>query len=306
MAGSRVQKRILSTFWILIAVFVGSRAMILALPGSPLETLLAETGTSVPKEQLERELGLDRPFWVSLASDAKGALHGDFGRSILTRTAVGPEVAQRLRATLHLASSTLTLTLILSLGLGLAAAWPHPNLASRSADWLCTLHGGLSAALPTPWFGPILAWILAVRWPVFPLGNHLALPTLTLALALSGFWARIIRERVRETLTLGAARAARARGLSEKLILLKYGLAPASPALLAFLGTQAGSLMAGAFIAEVIFEWPGLGSLLVDSVLKRDYPLVQASVFVAASISLLGSLVGDLLQTWIDPREQLP
>ncbi len=306
MAPGRKLFRILRPFVVLAAVFVLSRAMVFALPGDPVETLLSETGTSVNRTLLRQELGLDRPFLESLAQDLGQALHGDFGRSILTRIPVGPELGQRLRATLVLAGAAMALTLVVSLGLGLAAAHPEPGRGARWADRLCTWHGALAAALPTPWIGPLLAWALAVQLPLFPLGNHWALPALTLSLSLSGFWARLIRERVRETLQLGPARAARARGLGETRLLLKYGLAPASPALLAFLGTQAGSLMAGAFVTEVIFEWPGLGSLLVDAVLKRDYPVVQAAVFAAAAVSLLGNFAGDGLQRWADPREGTP
>ena len=107
---------------------------------------------------------------------------------------------------------------------------------------------------------------------------------------------------MRETLTLGAATGARARGLAEPRVLLKYGLAPASGALLAYLGTQFGSLLAGAFVTEVLFNWRGLGSMLIEAVLKRDYPIVEAGTFVAASASFAGTLLGDWAQQVVDPR----
>ena len=147
-------------------------------------------------------------------------------------------------------------------------------------------------------------YVLAVALPLFPVSGGLALPALTLSIPFSGLWSRLIRERVSETLRLGAAPGARARGIPEWRVVIKYGLAPASGSLLAYLGTQFGALLGGAFVTEAIFDWPGLGSLLVDSVLRRDYPLVEAAVFAAAAASLLGSLFGDWAQTWIDPRRR--
>jgi peptide/nickel transport system permease protein len=148
----------------------------------------------------------------------------------------------------------------------------------------------------------MLMYILGIKFPLFPIGNDLSLPALTLALLMTGIWSRLIRERVRDALFLESAKAARARGISEIKILFKYGLAPVSGALLAYLGTQLGALLGGAFIAEVIFSWPGMGSLLVDSILRRDYPVIEATVFAAAVFSLLGSWLGDWAQSWVDPR----
>jgi ABC-type dipeptide/oligopeptide/nickel transport system permease component len=121
-------------------------------------------------------------------------------------------------------------------------------------------------------------------------------------LAFSGLWSRLIRSRLQETLGAPATIAARARGLSERRIVIKYGLAPAAGALLAYLGTQFGALLGGAFVTEVLFGWRGMGSLLVEGVLKRDYPVVEAAVFATAAASLLGNILGDRLQTWFDPR----
>ena len=134
--------------------------------------------------------------------------------------------------------------------------------------------------------------------------RRLSLTRATLALVFSGLWCRLIRSRVRETLQFGAAQGARARGIPEWKVTLKYGLAPASGALLAFLGTQAGGLLAGAFVVETIFDWPGMGSLLIESVLRRDYPVVEGAVFLAAFASLAGSALGDWLQASLDPRSR--
>lgn len=296
--------RALRSLLILLLVFLSSRALIYTLPGDPLETLLSETGTTVPREVLRAQLGLDLPFWKSLARDFQRAIHGDLGSSLLTQEAIAPQLPLRIGRTLVLTTASLFMGVLWACGLGLVAA------ASRHSDsrWLrrlaqlSQLWSALASALPTVWLGPALSLAFAVRLGWFSLSRDWVLPALTLGIAFSGSWSRLVRDRVSETLAEPAAQAARARGLGELRTLLKYGLAPTSPALVAYLGSQAGSLMAGAFVTEVIFDWQGMGSLLVDAVLQRDYPVVQVAVFSAASFSILGTWLGDWLQHRLDPR----
>lgn len=291
-----------ATLLVLLAVFGLTRALVRALPGDPIETLVAESGTSIPVRELREELGLDRPFLLAAGQDLSRALHGDFGRSLISGRPVAQTLSVRLAATAELACAAFVLSLAASLWLGLAAA-ANPGGA---ADRICTLVGALTAALPTPWIGPMLFIAFALWIPIFPSGGHLALPALTLTIAHTGIWARLFRERVGETLAQPAAVAARARGLREFVIVIKYGLAPASGALAAYLGTQLGALFAGAFVVEVIFDWKGLGTLLVDAVLKRDYPVVEAATFVAAAACLAGNRLGDLFQDLVQARRGEP
>ena len=280
--------------------------MIRALPGDPIETLFAETGTSVPRDVLKAELGLDESFFYSTLHQAKAALHGDFGTSILSRKKIGPLLFSRLRRTATLTFIALLISITVSVALAFFSVLdfqtPGGRLLNKLANGFCTLYGTLASAMPTPWTGPIFALFFSVTFHLFPLGNHITLPALTLAFSFSGLWARLIRQRMRETLFAGAAPGARARGIPEWKIILKYSLAPASGALLAYLGTQIGALLSGAFVTEVIFDWPGLGMLLIEGVLKRDYPVVEAAVFLTASVSLLGTWCGDWLQSSVDPR----
>ena len=135
----------------------------------------------------------------------------------------------------------------------------------------------------------MLIVLFAVWIPIFPLGESVILPSITLSLGLAGVWSRLIRNRVRDSLAFGPATSARARGLPEWRITLKYGLGPVSGLLVAYLGSQFGILLGGAFVTEIIFDWRGLGSLWVSAVLRRDYPVVEAATFVAASTILLES-----------------
>ena len=274
--------------------------MVRALPGDPVDTLIAESGTAIPREELRREMRLDRPFGPALVEDTARMLHGDFGRSLFTKQPIAPVLRNRFGNTLYLTLVSLILALSLSLWIGLRAA----EKPGSTADRFCTVFGAVTAALPTAWIGPMLIVVFAVWIPVFPLGDSVILPSITLSLALSGIWARLIRNRVREALSMGAAQAARARGLPEWRVTIKYGLAPVSGMLVSYLGTQLGALLAGAFVTEVIFNWRGLGSLWVSAVLRRDYPTIEAATFVAAAATLLGILLGDWARSRIDRREE--
>lgn len=294
----RIGIRILTLLFLLALIFTATRAMVRALPGDPLETLIAESGTSISSDSLRHDLRLDRPFWEALRLDFQDLTRGKLGTSLISRRPVAPLVATRFLKTLNLVLVALALNLCFSVFIGVLAA-------AKRGGWMdrfCTLHGAFNAALPIPWIGPIFLVLFSVWIPLFPSGEHWALPAITLALSFSGLWSRLIRERVRETLERGASQGARARGVPEWKVFLKYGLVPASGSLVAFLGTQFGNLMAGTFVIEMIFNWHGMGSLLIEAVLKRDYPVVEAGTFIAASCSLMGTWLGDLAQNLIDPR----
>jgi peptide/nickel transport system permease protein len=302
-------KRLASFLFILLTVFVCSRAIVRSLPGDPVSTMLAETGTSIPPEALRKELHLDRPFFPAMVEDAQAALHGDLGRSLLSKEPVAPLLGERFLRSLWLTLFSVALGLAFSVTVGvLAASRDHGassrahRAAARFCDRLCTGFGALAAAMPATWLGPILIWVLAVLIPLFPLGDHVALPALSLAFSFAGLWCRLVRERVRESLHTGAARGARARGIAEWKVLLKYGLVPVSGPLLAYLGTQVGAFLSTGFVTEVIFDYPGMGSLLVDAVLSRDYPIVEAAIFVGSLLALGGTWLGDWAQTRVDPR----
>lgn len=298
---SRFILRAFSFVVLVLLIFTVSRAMIRALPGDPLETIAAESGTSISIDELRAEFHLDRPFMPALFLDLKRALRGDLGISLINRQPIAPLLMRRLFKTAELTALATGLTLFLSIFLGLTAADPYTPLG-RWMNPICTGYGALAAAMPIAWVGPLLMVVFCVWLPIFKIGDQVMLPAITLALSFSGIWSRLIRERVRESLATGAAPGARARGIPEWKVLLKYGLAPVSGALLAYLGTQLGSLMAGSFITEIIFDWQGMGSLFVDSVLRRDYPVVESATFLAATLALAGTALGDWAQTRMDPR----
>jgi peptide/nickel transport system permease protein len=301
MRGKRILLSFGSSFALLLLIFVCSRGVIRALPGDPLQTLMAETGTRIPPDQLEESLHLHENFWKATTQDLANALRFQWGNSLLTQEPIAPVLKKRMLATLELSLTTLLFGLLISVPLGLAAAAKPGGRFDR----ICILFSAGFSSIPLSWLGPFLIVVGAVWIPIFPIDGNLIPPSFCLSLYLSSFWALLIRSRVREVLTHGAAPGARARGVPEWKVLLKYGLGPASGMLVAYLGTQFGLLLGGAIITESIFNWPGLGSLMVASVLRRDYPVVEATVFIAAAMCLLFSRLGELLRARLDPRPEL-
>ena len=283
--------RFITGLVILFLIFVGTRSLVRFLPGDPVQTLLADSGTALNEVAIREDLGLDKSFFPALIHDLKQAAHGDLGISLTTREPIAPLLGFRFLHTLELTIASLMLSLLICIPLGVAAA----GRPGGKADRFCDGFGALSSSLPIPWIGPALIIVFSIWIHLFPIEKNIALPAVTLAITYSGIWARLIRLRVRETLEVGAAVGARARGISEWKIGLKYGLAPSSSALVAYFGTQVGVLLGGSFVTEVIFNWPGLGSLLVDAVLKRDYPIVEYGSFIAAVTCYLGTSSGDYL-----------
>jgi len=283
---------------LLALCFLATKAVFRILPGDPITVMLGESPAPARADQLRMELGLNRPFIQAIASDLELAARGEFGRSFLSGKPVAPVL--RERAIRSLALSGLAIFMALLLALPLAAFSANGNqLASRLLEtWY-----RVSAALSPAWLGPVLLLVFAVWVPFFPVSGSVFLPACALAFFVGGFWAKLAESRIRDRLQNGSAPGARARGFPEWRILFRDGVKPSLPALLSAFGAQAGGIVGGAFVMETVFGWPGLGAYLVDAVLSRDLPTVQAAVFASAGLSLLAVALGDLGATLLDPRE---
>ncbi len=266
-----------------------------SLPGDPLETLIAETGTSLPREMLRRQLGLDLPFWQSLLHDLRTGL----GRSITSGEPVLPTLVSRLLSTLKLSSLALLVSMSISVPVALLTArYREQHPAARAGR----LGSRLALILPAAWTGPLLLHFFGVTLPWIDAQRSLLLACLTLAIPLTGGWVRLLDLRIREESREPYFRTALGKGLSTPQALLKHALAPGAGALLATLGTQWGALLGGTFIVESIFDLQGLGTTWIRAVLQRDYPMVEGATFFGAGACLIGVAAGDLLQSWWDPR----
>ena len=282
-------------------------------PGDPAEIMLGSQATKEDLARLRDQMGLDEPLHVQYVHWLGHVVRGDLGRSLWMKRPVLPEVLQRLKATLLLTGTALVLSTTLGLGLGVAsAAWPRSRLDRFSAA--ASLFG---ASMPSFWLGIVLMVIFALWLGWLPasgmfapyggggagdLAAHLVLPALTLAAASVTIVARLTRSTMLETLGQDYIRTARAKGVAERFVVLRHGLKNALIPIVTVIGVQAGYLLGGAVLTETVFAWPGVGTLMVQGILARDFPLVQGCVLVVALSFALVNLGVDLLYAWLDPR----
>lgn len=285
-----------------LAVFVMVR-----LTGDPVGIMLPPDATREQADDLRTRLGLDQPLPVQYAVWIGNVARGDFGRAFFSgRQPALDLILQRLPATALLAALGLGLSLIIAVPLGILAA-------VKRNSWLDTAATAFvvsGQAMPGFWFGIILIIVFAVmlKWvPVSGAGGwkNLVLPTTVLGLLLAPTKMRLIRSRMVDVLTSDYIRTARAKGVPERWVLWNHALRNVSITLVSIVGLQFARLMEGAIVVETVFAWPGLGTLLVSSINNSDYPIVQAGVFVIATITVTANLLTDLMVAAIDPRVRL-
>jgi peptide/nickel transport system permease protein len=302
---------------LLVPVLVGVSIVIFGVlhlsPGDPAEIMLGSQATKEDLAQLRESLGLNEPLPVQYVHWLGHVVRGDLGRSIWMKRPVLPEVLGRLGATLLLTGTALLLSTVGGLALGVAsAAWPRSLLDRLSA--VASLFG---ASMPSFWLGIVLMVIFALWLGWLPasgmyasyggggvgdLLSHLILPAVTLAAASITIIARLTRSTMLETLGQDFVRTARAKGVAESGVLLRHGLKNALIPIVTVVGVQAGYLLGGAVLTETVFAWPGVGTLMVQGILARDFPLVQGCVLVVALAFAVINLAVDLLYAWLDPR----
>jgi ABC-type dipeptide/oligopeptide/nickel transport system permease component len=296
-------KRITTLLPVIFGVLCLAFALLHMVPGDPVDVMLGESASSADRIALKAQLGLDQPLITQFGQYVLNLLKGDFGVSIQTQTPITQLLAQAYPATLILAVTALSIGLLIGIPLGIWSALK----AGHWQDVMVTLFSIRLAAMPAFWLGPILMLVFSVwlGWlPVSGMGSpaSIILPALTLGLGLSAILTRMTRTSLLEVLNEDYIRTARAKGLSERQVLLKHALRAALLPMVTIVGLQMGSLLAGAVITETIFSWNGIGRLLVDSIEKRDYPVTQACVLVVAFSYVLINQTTDVIYRWLDPR----
>jgi ABC-type dipeptide/oligopeptide/nickel transport system permease component len=273
-------------------------------PGDPVQLMLSEFQTT-PEQiaRLRAQLHLDEPLPVQFGRFVWDAMHGDLGTSIRTRRPVVQEIEDNFPSTLQLAVAGLLVAAILGVGLGIIAA-------ANQRSWLEL--GTMSVALigismPSFWLGLLLIFTLSLRVPLFPATGagdlqHLVLPAITLGLGAAAILARLTRSSMLEILRQEYVTTARAKGLAEWAVLLRHALKNALIPVVTIFGLQFGQLLAGAVVVETVFARPGLGRLIVDGILNKDFPMVQGVVLVIAVSYVVVNLMVDLLYAVLDPR----
>ncbi|HSH87087.1 MAG TPA: nickel ABC transporter permease [Methylophilus sp.] len=296
-------KRITTLLPVIIGVLCLTFALLHMVPGDPVDVMLGESASPADRDMLKAQLGLDQPLYSQFGRYALNILKGDFGVSIHTQVPITQLLAQAYPATLILAVTALSIGLLIGIPLGIWSALK----AGHWQDVMVTIVSIRLAAMPAFWLGPVLMLVFAVwlGWlPVSGMSSPAAiiLPAVTLGLGLSAILTRMTRTSLLEVLNEDYIRTARAKGLSERQVLLKHALRAALLPMVTIVGLQMGSLLAGAVITETIFSWNGIGRLLVDSIEKRDYPVTQACVLVVAFSYVVINQVTDLVYRWLDPR----
>ena len=300
---SLVVKRLCGLLPVVFGVLLLTFLLVHLVPGDPVEVMLGESATSGDRAQLRADLGLDQPLALQFGAYLKSLSHGDFGRSIHQHTEISKLLAARVPATFELALLALAIALLIGLPLGIAAALHH----LRWPDRVATLSALTLSAMPHFWLGPLLMLVFALWLGWLPVSGmessfSILLPALTLACGLAAILTRMTRASLLETLNDDFVRTARAKGLPERLVVLRHALKPALLPVVTVIGLQLGSLLAGAVITETVFGWEGVGRLLVESIEKRDYPVTQACVLVIALSYVLVNMLTDLAYGWLDPR----
>jgi peptide/nickel transport system permease protein len=299
-------RRLLLLIPVLLGVVTLVFFLVHMIPGDPVDAMLGEEASDAGREQMRRALGLDQPLYRQYLGYLAGVVRGDLGTSLLTRRPVLREILERFPASFELMLGAMVIALVIALPLGIVSALRPHGLLDGSAMVISLL----GVSIPNFWLGPLLILLFAVQldWlPIHGRGSlaHLVLPAITLGTAMAAMVSRMVRTALLEVLGEDYIRTARAKGLSAARVLVHHALRNAMIPVVTILGLQVGVLLSGTIITESIFDWPGLGTLLLDGINNRDYPMVQGCVLFIASVYVLVNLATDLTYAWIDPRVRL-
>ena len=279
---------------------------ILYLTGDPALVLLPPDATAEDIREFRARMGFNDPFIVQYGRFLGGALRGDFGQSVRHGEPAFGLVLERLPATFELSGAALLVALVLAIPAGVVSAVRR----NTATDYVATVVALLGQSMPTFWLGIMLILIFSVQLNVLPSSGrggleHLLLPAVTLGLFTTARITRLTRSGMLEVLNQDYIRTARAKGVSGPPVVWKHAFKNAAIPIVTIVGIELGTLLGGSVITETIFAWPGVGRLSVQAIYNRDYPVVQAAVFLLASTFVLVNLVVDLLYTYLDPRIRL-
>jgi peptide/nickel transport system permease protein len=280
--------------------------LILYLTGDPALLLLPPDATADDIREFRERMGFNDPFIVQYGRFLAGALRGDFGQSVRHGEPAFHLVVERLPATFELSGAALLVALLLAIPAGVVSAVRRNTLV----DYVATVVALLGQSMPTFWLGIMLILVFSVQFNLLPSSGrgdlqHLVLPAVTLGLFTTARITRLTRSGMLEVLNQDYIRTARAKGVSGRPIVWKHAFKNAAIPVVTIVGIELGTLLGGSVITETIFAWPGVGRLSVQAIYNRDYPVVQAAVFLLASTFVLVNLVVDLLYTYLDPRIRL-
>lgn len=295
--------RVLILIPVLLAVSFAVFIMLRLVPGDPVEIIVGTQASAERREQVRQELRLDEPILVQYGSFLTRAVRGDFGRSYVLGKTVTELIGERLGNSLRLGVPALALSYLLAVPLGVLVAARHRTWVDYAVNWV----SALGIAVPGFLIGLAFIYVFAYKFGWFPTSGygttrHLILPVAALTLEGLALTVRFVRTAMLEELSSDYVRTARSKGLSTRRVLWGHALRNALLPLISLLALRIGWLVGGTVVIEVVFAWPGAGRFLVDSVVSRDYPVVQALTLVLAAAVVVSSLLADILYAVVNPR----
>ena len=294
----------------MIGVTIIVSSIIYLTPGDPAKIMLGPQASQEAINKLRNKMDLDKPFYLRYIKWISGIVRGDFGRSLRRREDVLTIISKRIPATLKLGISALIITLILAVPTGIISA-VKPN---SILDNISRAFAVFWISMPSFWLGLILILILSIRLNIFPISGmggslatksgwiHLALPAFAVGARRAAVIMRLTRSKMLEILNEEYIQTARSKGLPESLVIYRHAFRNVLIPIITLLGMQIPWIFSGAVIIERVFAWPGMGRLLVNSVFKRDYPLIQGSILIFALIVMIINIIIDISYAYIDPR----
>ncbi|RHT68623.1 ABC transporter permease [Ruminococcaceae bacterium AM28-23LB] len=312
-----ILRRLLQAIPTLLIISLLIFSLLYVTPGDPVDLILGTEDGTVSEEQravVEEQWGLDKPFLVRYVNFVVNACKGDLGTSYATNQDVFDSVMTRMPATLKLAAFSMLLALVVSVPLGILAALKHNSIWDSLATALATV----GVSLPKFWFGLVLMIVFSLRLGWLPstgsaelsegLGTFLSyiiMPAASLALGMAATQTRMIRSSMLDVLNQDYVRYARSKGLRERVVIWGHALKNAMIPVITVIGGEVGGLLGGAVVTESIFSWPGVGRLMMNSISKRDYPMIQGITLMLCISYLLVNLLIDIVYAWVDPRIRL-
>ncbi|MDX1015769.1 ABC transporter permease subunit [Sinorhizobium medicae] len=310
---SYVLTRLIAVVPVLFGLSIIVFLVMALIPGDAATAILGSYATPENVERINRDLGLDKPLVQQYVIWMGNVLQGDFGRSFALNRPVLDEVLERFQATLVLAGVSLVLCSLIGLLTGVISAVRQFGWVDRIITFF--VLAGIS--MPSFWLGLLLIYLFAVHWRILPASGmyavygggdlkdlllHLILPSTTLAMVAAGVIARLTRGAMLEVLRQDYVRTARAKGLPERRVIYAHAFRAALVSVIPAIGIQAGFVLGGAVYVETVFQWPGIGAMLVKAISTRDILLVQGGVLVVAASYVLFNLLADVVQSMLDPR----
>lgn len=299
-------RRFLVAIPVLLGVATITFFLIHMVPGDPIDLMLGDTASSIDKESLRKDLGLDQPLSKQYTNFMVGIFTLDLGKSLFSRQSVAKEIAERIPATAELAFSAIFIALLIGIPLGVFAAIKQYG----ALDNTVLVSGLLGMSLPGFWTGPMMILIFSIYLDIFPVSGrggieHVILPAVCLGLSLSAILMRMTRASMLEVIKEDYIRTALSKGVSKPMIYFKHALRNALMPVITIVGLQFGALLTGTVITETIFDWPGIGSLFYEAIQQRNYPLVQGCVLFISFTYVFVNLVTDVSYAFANPKVRL-